>query len=71
MTFFEKLTATSSAFDSTIQVKVGKDNKTKTFTLHKGVLASYSGYFVGAQRGGFAEAQTGIINLPEEEVAVF
>ncbi|PIA94284.1 hypothetical protein CB0940_08775 [Cercospora beticola] len=61
-----------SAYGETVQIKVGTD-RTKTFTVHKSILTFYSGYFAAAFRHGnaFQEAETGLFNLPDEDVRTF
>ncbi|GIZ44943.1 hypothetical protein CKM354_000812700 [Cercospora kikuchii] len=61
-----------NAYVETVQVKIGPDPNAKFFTIHKGVLVFYSGYFESALRHNstFTEARHGIFHLPEEEVGV-
>ncbi|KAK4954410.1 hypothetical protein LTR10_007841 [Elasticomyces elasticus] len=57
-------------FDGTINVEVGTKRK-KPFTLHRGVLGFYSGYFEAAMKDNFKEGTLGLIELPTEDVATF
>ena len=57
-------------FGDTAIVKVGEDLE-RSFTLHKGLLSFYSGYFNTALNGEFSEAKSGIIELPTEEIETF
>ena len=61
----------SDLFGETIIVKVGTGETQKSFTLHKGILCHYSGYFKAALNRKFAEATAGVVELPEDEVKVF
>lgn len=59
-------------FDEIIEVKVGKaPEPVKSFYLHKGIAAFYSGYLEAAINGSFAEAKSKVIRLPEEDVKTF
>ncbi|EMC99029.1 hypothetical protein BAUCODRAFT_387901 [Baudoinia panamericana UAMH 10762] len=68
----EKL-PTANLFDEIIIVTVGKELKPfKTFSLHKGVVSYYSGYFQAAlKENTFQEGQSKRIELPDEEVETF
>ncbi|KAK3645704.1 hypothetical protein LTR56_008891 [Elasticomyces elasticus] len=57
-------------FDKTINVEVGTKRK-KPFTLHRGVLSFYSGYFEAAMKETFKEGSEGVIELPNENVSTF
>jgi hypothetical protein len=61
-------------FDAIVRIKVGKEDATEVFEIHKGLLKFYSGYF-GAQvsnieEGRFAEGAANMITV-DEDVAVF
>ncbi len=59
-------------FGETVQVRVGQvPPEVETFTLHRGILRHYSGYFDAALKDGFKEGQTGIIELPDEDALLF
>lgn len=53
-----------------IEVVVGESDR-KSFFLHRGLLAYYSGYFRAALQGNFREGKSGVIRLPTEDVATF
>ncbi|PPJ55834.1 hypothetical protein CBER1_07453 [Cercospora berteroae] len=59
-----------SAYDETVQVKIGPDPGAKVFTIPKGILIFYSGYFEGALRHSspFTEARDGVFWLPDTDV---
>lgn len=52
-----------------MEVKVGPDKK--AFTIHKSVLCNAASYFKVALEGNFIEAQNQILELPEDDPAVF
>ncbi|KAK4896983.1 hypothetical protein LTR27_005230 [Elasticomyces elasticus] len=56
-------------FGDTIKVEIGITKA--PFTLHRGVVGYYSGYFEAAMKNTFREGQEGVIKLPTEEVVVF
>ncbi|KAK5696697.1 hypothetical protein LTR97_008001 [Elasticomyces elasticus] len=56
-------------FGDTIKVEIGIQEK--SFTLHRGVVGYYSGYFEAAMKHTFKEGQEGVIKLPTENVVVF
>ncbi|KAK4624533.1 hypothetical protein CLAFUW4_06224 [Fulvia fulva] len=58
----------SEIFGAVIDVVVGSNNTTRTFTVHQGVLCFYSGYFKTTLS---AEASEGAIKLPNEDPAIF
>jgi hypothetical protein len=53
-----------------VDITVGVGDGVKKFKIHKGALCHYSGYFDRALNGKFAEAQTAVIDLPEEEAKI-
>ncbi|KAK5688688.1 hypothetical protein LTS10_000666 [Elasticomyces elasticus] len=55
-------------FGETIEVRVGKAQK--SFTVHRGAVSFYSGYFEAAVKKTFKEGSEGVIELPTEDVAV-
>jgi len=54
-----------------VTICVGKGDKTKEFQGHRGLLCHYSSYFKGALEGGFKEAESRTVTLPEDDVEVF
>jgi len=54
-----------------VTVRVGKGDKTKEFQGHRGLLCHYSSYFKRALEGGFEEAESRTVTLPEDDVEVF
>ena len=58
-------------FGEIVKVEIGTDGNNKTFSLYKGVLCFYSGYFDRALSGGFLEARNGAVILPTEDVDIF
>ena len=55
----------------TVQINVGKTEDQKSFTIHKGILCFYSGYFRTVLDSKFVEGQTNKIDLTEEEARTF
>ena len=53
----------------TINVGVGKDQK--TFYMHEETATNISDFFAAALRNGWAEKESRIIDLPEEDPAIF
>lgn len=58
-------------FDTVVRVRIGKDDTTRIFELHRGVLCFYSGYFQSALNGSFVEAQKGEVTLETEDPDIF
>lgn len=56
-------------FDTIVQVKVGPEKN--TFNIHKSILCNAGPYFKAALEGNFSEARDQILELPEDEPAVF
>ena len=54
-----------------VRVTVGKDDKAKTFAVHKVLLCYYSGYFNAALNGSFEEAEKDTVSLPTEDPQIF
>ncbi|KAI4258509.1 MAG: hypothetical protein L6R42_005048 [Xanthoria sp. 1 TBL-2021] len=52
-----------------VTIKVGPDRK--SYTLHRDLLCDRSSYFRAALLGQFKEAQTGLIEFPDEEETTF
>lgn len=52
-----------------IKVIVGSEKV--PFDIHKQLVCNASAFFRRACNGGFKEAQTGKVNLPEEEPEIF
>ena len=55
----------------TVVVNVGERAYQKSFTVHRGILCFYSGYFEAALNGKFSEANNGVVELREETVDTF
>lgn len=60
----------SEAYNEIVTIIVGK-HTTKTYSVHKGVLVFYSGYFAKALEGRFREAKDKEVKLPDAEPEVF
>lgn len=55
-----------------IQVNVGQEiDSAESFTIHKELVCYYSPFFRAALGGSWAEAETGIVNLPTDIPDVF
>lgn len=54
-----------------VEVNVGKDDNTRKFKIHKGLLCFYSGYFQAALNGRFDEARENVVNLASQSPATF
>ena len=52
-----------------VTIRVGDEKY--PFLIHKEVICHYSDYFHAMFKGSFSEAETGVVDLPEDEVAVF
>lgn len=52
-----------------VQILVGPDEK--RFDVHKELLCSVSDFFSAALNGGFKEAATGVVKLPEQDTETF
>ncbi|KAF2813014.1 uncharacterized protein BDZ99DRAFT_568278 [Mytilinidion resinicola] len=48
-----------------------RTDEKKDIRIHKGLLTYHSAFFAAALNGGFKEGETGIVELPDDEVAVF
>jgi hypothetical protein len=57
--------------NNAVVIKVGKDIEQVTFTLRKDALVAASNYFDASLNGRFAEAQTGIVILENENPNYF
>ncbi|KJX96136.1 hypothetical protein TI39_contig804g00010 [Zymoseptoria brevis] len=62
---------TMGMYGEIVELTVGMGRDRETLKVHKGVICHYSGYFDKALNGGFKEATTGKILLPEEQVGLF
>jgi hypothetical protein len=54
-----------------VQIDVGPEDNRRTFRVHEKALCHYSGYFAGAMRGKFVEAETKRITLATEDPDIF
>jgi hypothetical protein len=54
--------------DTIVTLRVGATNKKTHLQIHKGLLCKASPYFRAALERGFKEAETQIIEWPEEEL---
>ncbi|KAJ9613107.1 hypothetical protein H2200_003048 [Cladophialophora chaetospira] len=55
----------------TITVHVGSEPAAKQYILHKALICAASRFFHAALNGCFAEAQSGVVHLPEEDPVLF
>ncbi|KAK3676223.1 hypothetical protein LTR78_003973 [Recurvomyces mirabilis] len=57
----------TEALDTIIELKVGQHPNIKSFFVHKDLITFFSGFFRAAICGNFAEAASGVVNLPTED----
>ncbi|KAL6716049.1 hypothetical protein ACLMJK_007011 [Lecanora helva] len=60
----KKAKITQESFDETVTVKVGEERR--VFLVHKNLLSNAANYFKAAFNGNFAEAQSQVLEMPED-----
>lgn len=50
---------------------VGKDDKEQVFLVDKDIICTRSGFFAKALKGGWKEADEGLVRLPEDDPQIF
>ncbi|KAF2112096.1 hypothetical protein BDV96DRAFT_602551 [Lophiotrema nucula] len=67
----KRLLLPAEAFDTMVEVTVGRTPFAKTFHIYKGLWCHYSTFFKAALNGNFSEGVSGKVTLPDDKPDVF